>query len=445
MLRSVTSWIPSPSAAELASAAAEVEGLSPLDILRWAAARFGPRVVFATGFGVEGCVIIDLIARARLPIDLITLDTGLFFPETYQLWRRLEQRYGVRIHAVRPCQTVAEQAAVHGDRLWERDPERCCALRKVEPLREALAGRAAWISAIRRDQTAERAATPVVERDARFGLVKINPLVSLSSRDVWNHVFAHDVPYNPLHDRGYASIGCAPCTTPIHLGEDPRAGRWRGRAQKECGLHAPGPPAAVPDRRNMGTLFPAFLKLHGRKVLLVGGGTVARDKLVALRAAGADVTVVAPEVRREIEEAGVGVARRPFEASDLDDAWLVVAAAPPVVNREVAAEAERRRIFVVAVDDRKSATAYGAGVIRRDGVTLAISTDGEAPGLTALLREALGELLPQDLLAWVETARREREVWRGKGTPPAARRPLLLEALNRLYAPRAVAAEEQAR
>jgi len=261
---------------------------------------------------------------------------------------------------------------------------------------------------------------------------------------VWNHIFAHDVPYNPLHDRGYASIGCAPCTTPVRLGEDPRAGRWRGRAQKECGLHV-GPPSAESNEPTPGAMFPAFLKLGGRRVLLVGGGKVAADKLVALRAAGADVNVVAPEVCREIEEAGATVVRRPFEASDLEGAWLVVAAAPPVVNRAVAAEAERRRIFVVAVDDRDSATAYGAGVVRRGGVTLAISTDGEAPGLTALLREALGELLPEDLSAWVEMARAERAVWRRNKTPPAARRPLLLEALNRLYASRAVAAEEQAR
>ena len=226
------------TAVEAAALGGALEGRSTEAILAWAAERFAPRITFATGFGLEGCVLIDLIARHRLPIDLFTLDTGLLFAETYALWRRLEERYGVIIRAVRPQQTVEEQAAAHGDELWTRDADRCCALRKVEPLRAALAGFDAWVTAIRRDQTPDRANAGIVEADHRFGLVKVNPLASSNARDVWAHVRAHDVPVNPLHQDGYPSIGCVPCTSRVLPGEDPRAGRWRGRAKTECGLHA---------------------------------------------------------------------------------------------------------------------------------------------------------------------------------------------------------------
>jgi phosphoadenylyl-sulfate reductase (thioredoxin) len=222
---------------EIAGAARRLSGRPPAEALAWAAERFAPRVAFATGFGPEGCLIVDLIARHRLAIEVFTLDTGLLFPETYALWRRLEERYGLTIRAVRPALTVAEQAAAHGDRLWQRDPDRCCALRKVEPLGQTLAGLDAWVTAIRREQTPERAGAQVVEWDERFGLVKVNPLVTWTHQDVWSYLRAHDVPVNPLHDRGYPSIGCEPCTSPVRPGENPRAGRWRGRAKTECGLH----------------------------------------------------------------------------------------------------------------------------------------------------------------------------------------------------------------
>lgn len=213
-------------------------------LLQWAV-HAGGKVTFATGFGAEGCVVIDLIARERLPIDIFTLDTGVLFPETYQLWRELERRYGITIRAVAPQLTIPAQALVHGPRLWERDPDRCCELRKVAPLRAALAGYDTWITAIRRDQTPERAAAEAIEHDRKFGLRKVNPLVGWRSDDVWAHIFAHDVPFNALHDRGYPSIGCAPCTSAIAVGEDARAGRWRGQAKRECGLHA-GSPVAQP-------------------------------------------------------------------------------------------------------------------------------------------------------------------------------------------------------
>ncbi len=236
---------------ELADWAGALEERPPQQILALAAERFAPRITFATGFGPEGCVIVDLIARHRLPIDLFTLDTGVLFPETYALWHRLEERYGVTIRAVRPSFSLHE-ARTSLDRLWERDPDRCCEIRKVLPLRAAVQGFDAWVTAIRRDQTQERAGAGVAEWDPKFGLVKVNPLVAWSSDEVWTYLTENEVPTNPLHQRGYPSIGCAPCTTPVAPGEDPRAGRWRGRAKTECGLHGHAPaaepvsPAAAP-------------------------------------------------------------------------------------------------------------------------------------------------------------------------------------------------------
>lgn len=168
-------------------------------------------------------------------------------------------------------------------------------------------------------------------------------------------------------------------------------------------------------------------------MLLVGGGPVAAAKLTQFQAVGADLSVVAPDVRDEIVRAGVPVALRPFVPADLDGMWLVVAAATPEVNRQVAVAAAERHLFVNAVDDPAHATAYLSGVVRRAGVTVAISTSGDAPGLAGLLREALDAVLPEDLDAWMQVAHEERAVWRRDGIPMEARRPLLLRALNRLY------------
>ena len=207
------------------------------DILRVASERFAPRLVMATAFGAEGCVLIDIIGRNQLPVDIFTLDTGLFFEETYALWSKLEKSYDLRVRAVRPELSISEQANRFGEALWERDPDRCCEVRKVLPLRAALEGAEAWISALRRDQTPERAKAPLVGLDEKSGLVKVNPLVEWTTRDVWEYVREHDVPFNPLHERSYPSIGCVPCTSPVRPGEDPRAGRWRGSAKTECGIH----------------------------------------------------------------------------------------------------------------------------------------------------------------------------------------------------------------
>jgi uroporphyrin-III C-methyltransferase / precorrin-2 dehydrogenase / sirohydrochlorin ferrochelatase len=180
-------------------------------------------------------------------------------------------------------------------------------------------------------------------------------------------------------------------------------------------------------------LFPLFLKLENRRVVLVGAGTVAAEKLRHLLEAGADVTVVAPEIGPAIETAPVTIVRRGFEAADLDGAWFVVAAAPASINRVVAEAAAQRRIFVNAVDDPASASAYAAAVLRRDQLTIAISTDGVAPALAGLFREALDALLPRDLADWFATARRARAEWLKAQVPMRERRPLLLEALNRIY------------
>jgi uroporphyrin-III C-methyltransferase / precorrin-2 dehydrogenase / sirohydrochlorin ferrochelatase len=184
----------------------------------------------------------------------------------------------------------------------------------------------------------------------------------------------------------------------------------------------------------MRNLLPLFLDLADRQVLLVGGGPVAAAKLRQLTAAGARVRVVSPEIVDEIAAMpGVEIVRRRFSAADLDGVWLAIAAATPEANREVAREAEARRVFVNAVDDPENASAYLSGVVRRDAVTIAISTSGDAPALTALVREALDALLPRDLADWVETARAERKRWRRDSRPMNARKPLLLRALNAIY------------
>jgi len=235
----MTHTLTRPDTTQLAESGRALETATPLEILQWAVDQFGSRLTFATGFGAEGCVVVDLIGRHRLPVDIFTLDTGLLFPETYDLWRRLEARYALTIRGVCPELTVDEQAAAHGPLLWTRHADRCCEMRKVSPLVTELSRFDAWITAIRRDQTASRANALAVEWDPKFGLGKVNPLVGWTKKEVWSHLLQNDVPYNPLHDRGYPSIGCLPCTSAVAAGEDDRAGRWRDAPKTECGLHAP--------------------------------------------------------------------------------------------------------------------------------------------------------------------------------------------------------------
>lgn len=242
---------------QLAVWAGALEERPPQEILALVARRFAPRLGLATAFGAEDCVLIDMAAREGLAVDFFTLDTGYLFPETYALWERLEERYGITVRAVRPWAGTPDDVHTRGQAPWQVDADACCDARKVKPLRSELAKLDAWITGIRREQTPERAGARPIEWDARFGLVKVSPLVRWSAQDVAAYAKTHDVPLNPLHARGYPSIGCAPCTTPVKPGEDPRAGRWRGTAKKECGLHADmeghAPAAAPPADREART------------------------------------------------------------------------------------------------------------------------------------------------------------------------------------------------
>ena len=215
----------------------ELEFESAETVLRWALQKFGQDVALATGFGAEGCVLIRMLAEIDTNARMFYLDTDLLFPETYELIKTLEARYGVRFEQRTSRLSLAAQATSYGERLWEREPDVCCRLRKVDPLREILSGLRAWITAIRREQTPARAGARVVEPDRQFELIKINPLAAWSRHDVWRYINEHDVPYNQLYDSGYRSIGCQPCTTLVQIGEPERAGRWRGTAKTECGLH----------------------------------------------------------------------------------------------------------------------------------------------------------------------------------------------------------------
>jgi phosphoadenosine phosphosulfate reductase len=215
----------------------DAESWSAPDVLRWGYERFGRDIAIASAFGAEGMVLIDLASRVRNDFRVFTLDTDFFFAKTYELMEKVERRYGVQVERCRSRLNPTEQAQAHGEALWDRDPDQCCRLRKVEPLKQKLSELAAWVSAIRRDQTAARVGISKIEWDARFEIVKLNPLANWTQDEVWNYIRAHRVPYNPLHDRSYPSIGCTHCTRPVQIGEDPRAGRWAGFNKTECGLH----------------------------------------------------------------------------------------------------------------------------------------------------------------------------------------------------------------
>jgi phosphoadenosine phosphosulfate reductase len=222
---------------ELSKVQVAAEAWSPAHLLHWAFGKFGNSVAISSAFGVEGMVLIDMASRVQKNFRLFTLDTEFLFPETYVLMDQVEQRYGIRIERVLPLSSHEEQEAVHGAALWQRNPDQCCNLRKIEPLRRKLSELQAWITSIRRDQTADRARAGKIEWDQKFGLVKINPLADWNAKQVWQYIREREVPYNVLHDLNYPSIGCTHCTRAVRPGEDPRAGRWSGSAKTECGLH----------------------------------------------------------------------------------------------------------------------------------------------------------------------------------------------------------------
>jgi len=222
---------------EIRSAAEQLRSASAREILTWAVQRFFPRLTMATAFGAEGCCILHLLAEIEPRVRVFNLDTGYQFTETLELRERLKERYGIEVEYIRPDTTVEQYEAEHGGPLYLHRPDQCCYDRKIVPLRQAIQGYDAWISAIRKDQTPDRAQADVVQWDRKFNLVKINPLLHWTKNDVWRLILDHNIPYNPLHDRGYPSIGCWPCTAPVDAGQDDRAGRWAGSGKKECGLH----------------------------------------------------------------------------------------------------------------------------------------------------------------------------------------------------------------
>lgn len=215
----------------------ELEALPTADVVSWAVQSFGQGLVFASSFGAEDMVLLDLWYRTAQPIEIFCLDTGLLFYETYALIRQVEARYSVSVTRVKPSLSVAQQASTVGPNLWLQDPDQCCTIRKLAPLQEHLKHYQAWMTGIRRDQTVFRRHAPLLSWDSAHGLVKINPLVTWTTTDVFQYLKKHEVPYNPLHDLGYPSIGCQPCTQPVSNGEDPRTGRWQGKEKTECGLH----------------------------------------------------------------------------------------------------------------------------------------------------------------------------------------------------------------
>lgn len=223
--------------ASLAGISAELESATPQEILKWAVDRFAPKFTMATAFGPEGMCIVHMLAEIAPETPVFNLDTGYQFAETLELRERVKRRYGIEVELKRPKQTVAEYEAANGGPVYSRDPNRCCFERKISVLQEAAVGYDAWASAIRRDQTPDRAVAPIVGWDKKFGLVKVSPLANWTKKEVWGLITKEDIPYNPLHDEGYTSIGCQPCTRRVALGEDERAGRWSGFAKTECGLH----------------------------------------------------------------------------------------------------------------------------------------------------------------------------------------------------------------
>jgi phosphoadenosine phosphosulfate reductase len=207
-------------------------------VLQWSYETYGHEVAVASAFGAEGMVLIDIAAGVWPRLRVFVLDTSFLFPETYRLIEQVEDRYQIEVERVLPSLTPSEQALSHGQELWKSNPDLCCQIRKVEPLGRKLAQLRAWATAIRREQTPARADARRVEWDAGLQVVKISPLADWTHDMVWSYIRTRQLPYNPLHDRDYPSIGCTHCTRAIKPGEDPRAGRWPGTEKCECGMHA---------------------------------------------------------------------------------------------------------------------------------------------------------------------------------------------------------------
>jgi phosphoadenosine phosphosulfate reductase len=214
----------------------DVESMEAEDVLRWAHGEFGDRLCLTCSWQKQSSVLVHMVSELGIGIDVIELDTHLFFRESYETRERLVRRYGLKL--IRPeIITVAEQHKQEGPNLWERDPDRCCHIRKVEPLIQVLRPYEAWISGIRREQSPSRANARKLERSERYDVWKVQPLADWSEDDVWRYIAENDIPSNPLHEVGYRSIGCIPCTRPTRPDEEERAGRWAGSDKLECGIH----------------------------------------------------------------------------------------------------------------------------------------------------------------------------------------------------------------
>jgi phosphoadenosine phosphosulfate reductase len=230
--------VPPPEVLDvLARHSERLETATPEEILGWAVEQYYPKLTMATAFGPEGVVILHMLAQIEPRVHVFNLETGYQFAETLELRERIRDRYGIEVHLERPDTTVEEYEARNGGPIYGWDPNRCCFDRKIRVLRRVAKGFDAWMSGIRRDQTGDRGTAPIVGWDHKFGLVKISPLANWTKQQVWDLITEQDIPYNPLHDQGYTSIGCWPCTRPVAFGEDERAGRWSGIAKTECGLH----------------------------------------------------------------------------------------------------------------------------------------------------------------------------------------------------------------
>lgn len=217
------------------SASAALEGAPTLEVIRWAVATFGDRICLTSS--MSDAALIHLVSKVKPGIDVLFVDTGYHFAETIGTRDAVEAVYPVNVINVTPSRTVEEQEAALGPRLYGRNPDLCCHLRKVEPLGRALEGYMAWFSGIRRDETASRRDRRVVEWDRKRGMVKVNPILDWTQEDMDNYIEDNGVLVNPLHYDGYPSIGCEPCTRPVAPGEDPRSGRWAGMGKTECGIH----------------------------------------------------------------------------------------------------------------------------------------------------------------------------------------------------------------
>ena len=231
-----------PSQDDIQSLEAGFVGKSTEDILAWAWRRFGSKAAIGTSFQGAGLVLIDLALKNGFRFPVFTLDTGLLFPETIELKSRLEKFFGIAIEALTPDLTVEEQAKALGPELWKSQPDLCCATRKVVPLQSKLGSLDCWITALRRDQSETRAGIGLIELyslNASTGseIVKLNPMANWSRATVWEYIRQNKIPYNPLHDRGFSSIGCHPCTHQNTNQQNERAGRWIGFKKVECGIH----------------------------------------------------------------------------------------------------------------------------------------------------------------------------------------------------------------